>query len=117
MDNLILAYHPKCGLKTENGGTSPLINNGAGDGVFNWGGEDENAVSDIKNLWKSLEKYALHRKVLFKFIFIKHIRKFHFFLLFNFIRSNNWELQILIQILLNNYILFVKFILQLLKLI
>lgn len=67
LDNLILAYHPKCGLKAENGGTSPLINSNGGDGVFNWGGEDVNAVSDIKNLWKSLEKYALQRKVLLYF--------------------------------------------------
>lgn len=62
LDNIILAYHPKSSLKIENGSTSPLINNG-GDGVLNWGGEDVNAVSDIKNLWKSLETYSLQRKV------------------------------------------------------
>lgn len=84
LDNLILAYHPKCGLKIENGG--PIVNND--QGVLNWGGKDAHAVDDMKNLWKTLEIYSLQRKVSIVFLSFFFNFKTNEFLI-NFSRLNN----------------------------
>lgn len=64
LDNLILAYHPKCGLRNKSESSIiPVTTNGETNGVINWGGGDVNALNDIKTLWKSLEKFSLERKI------------------------------------------------------
>lgn len=60
LDNLILAYHPRSDNKLENG----TMNSEVKEGVINWGSGDSNALNNLKNLWKSLEKYSLQRKVI-----------------------------------------------------
>lgn len=70
LDNLILAYHPAHNHnKAENGTTNGSQNGGTAlasslpkDGVLTWGNGDT-AVTDLKELWRTLESYADNNRI------------------------------------------------------
>lgn len=59
LDNLILAYHPRSAA-TDNGVES---NGEVKEGVIQWAVGTDNAVSQLKKLWSTLERYAAHGKI------------------------------------------------------
>ncbi|XP_038108256.1 glutamate--cysteine ligase regulatory subunit [Culex quinquefasciatus] len=59
LDNLILAYHPRSAA-TDNGVES---NGEVKEGVIEWAVGTDNAVSQLKKLWSTLERYAADGKI------------------------------------------------------
>lgn len=59
LDNLILAYHPRA-ADTFAGGE---VNGEVKEGVIEWAVGSDNAASNLKKLWSTLEKYAADKKI------------------------------------------------------
>ncbi|XP_055627895.1 glutamate--cysteine ligase regulatory subunit [Toxorhynchites rutilus septentrionalis] len=59
LDNLILAYHPRSIDSSAGGETNGEVK----EGVIEWATGSESAVSNLKKLWSSLERYAVDKKI------------------------------------------------------
>lgn len=59
LDNLILAFHPRAVESSAGGETNGEVK----EGIIEWAVGNDNAVSNLRKLWSSLEKYATDKKI------------------------------------------------------